>query len=161
MFSKLTSMKLFLIFGLLFTAACNDNKTPATPEQINNSASEKKSANPATASAQADDIVGEWEMLGFVGDTNDNLLIDEAERKNLKQAGFKDYMKLNSDGSGLFTVAKMEGRYEVKEAAGKKKLTWYDSANGPHRIGTIISVSKEELHIKEPDGNGLFIWKKL
>ena len=36
------------------------------------------------------------------------------ERKNLKSTTFKDYMKLNSDGSGLFTVAKMEGRYEAK-----------------------------------------------
>ena len=72
-------------------------------------------------------------------------------------------MKLNSDGSGLFTVAKMEGRYEAidKESGGKKFLTWYDTANGRHRIGTIISVSKDELHIKEPGGSGLFIWKRL
>ena len=71
-------------------------------------------------------------MVGFVMDTNDNLQIDEAERKNLKPASFKDYMKLNNDGTGVFTVAKMEGRYEAtaKETGDKKFLTWYDKANG-------------------------------
>ena len=101
-------------------------------------------------------------MVGFVGDTNDNLQIDEVERKNLKSSSFKDCMKLNGDGSGLFTVAKMAGRYEseANENGGKKSLTWYDKANGRHRIGTIISLSKDELHITEPAGNGLFIWKR-
>ncbi|HZI52403.1 MAG TPA: hypothetical protein VFD56_01765 [Chitinophagaceae bacterium] len=154
-------MKQFLVYSLLFIAACGNNNT-ATESQTNNSTAEKK-AEPSTHSAQSDEIVGEWEMVGSVMDTNDNLQIDEAERKNLKPAAFKDYMKLNNDGSGLFTVAKMEGRYEAtaKESGDKKFLTWHDKANGPHRIGTIISVSKSELHIKEPGGHGLFIWKRL
>lgn len=102
-------------------------------------------------------------MVGFVVDTNDNLQIDEAERKALKQTTMKDYMKLNRDGSGVFTVAKMQGRYELKvqESSGKKYLTWYDKANGPHRVGTVIKVTKDELHIKEPGGHGLFIWKRV
>jgi hypothetical protein len=28
-------------------------------------------------------------------------------------------------------------------------------------VGTISSVSKDEMHIKEPGGSGLFIWKRL
>ena len=66
-------------------------------------------------------------------------------------------------GTGLFTIAKMEGRYEAqpKENGGKNYLTWYDKANGPHKMGTIIKVTKDELHIKEPGGNGLFVWKRL
>ena len=153
-------MKQFLFSSLLFLVACGDNDT-ATEPQTSNSTAEKK-AEPSASAAQVDEIIGEWEMVGFVMDTNDNLLIDEAERKDLKAPSFKDYMKLNSDGSGLFTVAKMEGRYEAKakEADGNKFLTWYDKSNGEHRIGTIISVSKDELHIKEPGGNGLFIWKR-
>ena len=156
-------MKQFLFYSLLFIVACGNNNTATEPQLTNNSTTEKKSEPPTSSSAQGDEIVGEWEMVGFVGDTNDNLQIDEAERKNLKSVSFKDYMKLNSDGSGLFTVAKMEGRYEAiaKESGGKKFLTWYDKADGRHRIGTIISVSKDELHIKEPGGNGLFIWKRL
>ena len=115
-----------------------------------------------TATAQSDGIVGEWELVGFVGDTNDNLQIDEGERQNLKQASYKDYMTLNSDGTGLFTVAKMEGRYEIKtENNGRKMMTWYDQGNGKHRVGSIMKVTKDELTIKEPGGNGVFLWKRI
>lgn len=153
-------MKQFLFYSLLFMAACGNNNTVTAPQTKNSTAEIK--AVPSTGSAQTDEIVGEWEMIGSVMDTNDNMQIDDAERKNLTPATFKDYMKLNSDGSGLFTVAKMEGRYEItsKEGGDKKFLTWYDKANGRHRIGTIISVSTDELHIKEPGGHGLFIWKR-
>ena len=102
-------------------------------------------------------------LIASVADVNDNAKVDDAERKDLKAAGYEDYMKLNSDGSGVFTTAKLEGRYEAiaKNNDDKKLLTWYDKENGKHRIGTIVSVSKNELHIKEPGGSGLFIWKRL
>jgi hypothetical protein len=120
------------------------------------------STNGGAAPAQGGDIVGEWEMVGSVVDTNDNLQIDESERKNLKET-MKDRMKLNGDGTGVFTVAELPGRYEIKDSgnSGRKILTWYDKADGRHRIGTIIKVTKDELHIKEPGGHGLFVWKRL
>lgn len=156
-------MKQYLFCSLFFIAACGNNNSSTTAEQTNNSSTEKKSEPVTNTPAQGDEIVGEWEMVGFVSDTNDNLQIDEEERKNLKSASFKDYMQLNSDGSGSFTVSKMEGRYEykAKEGESKKYLTWYDKGDGRHRVGTVVSVSKEELHIKEPGGNGLIVWKRL
>ena len=150
-------MKHLAFYALLFLMACSNNNSSEEKKSAGNSSTETKST-PASA---GDNIVGEWEMVGFIGDTNDNLQIDEDERRNLTTPSFKDYMKLNSDGTGLFTVARMEGRYESKESDGKKYLTWFDKANGEHRIGTIIKVTKEELHIKEPGGNGLFVWKRL
>lgn len=151
------------VMAVIFLANCgNSNADAGKKQEANNSSSEKKEESMPGSSAQGDDIVGEWEMVGSILDTNDNLQIDEEERKNLKPTAFKDYMKFNRDGTGLFTVAKMEGRYEgVAKENGKKYHTWYDSANGPHKIGTIIKVTKDELHIKEPGGNGLFIWKRL
>ena len=151
------------IIAAFFLTNCGDNKAATNEkQQTNNSSSEKKAVPASNSSAQGDDIIGEWEMVGSVMDTNDNLQIDEEERKDLKPTTFKDYMKFNRDGSGLFTVAKMEGRYEgVAKENGKKYYTWYDSANGPHKIGTVIKVTKDELHIKEPGGHGLFIWKRL
>jgi hypothetical protein len=133
--------------------AMNDN----TPKQGNDKAG--TSAIPQDMK----NIVGEWELVSWIVDTNDNMEIDEEERPKLKPVMSKDYMKLNSDGSGLFTVAEMEGRYEITDGGsrGKKRLTWYDKANGPHKVGTIIKVTKEELHIKEPGGWGLFLWKRL
>ena len=118
----------------------------------------KNAGSANVPSAQGDDIVGEWEMVGFVVDTNDNLQIDEAERRALKQPTVKDYMKLNRDKSGVFTVGKLPGRYEITDqSGGKKYLTWYDKANGRHRVGTLVKLTKDELQIKEPGGHGLFL----
>ena len=142
---------------MFFTTNCGDDKAASNETQ---QATNPSASNP---SAQGDDIIGEWELVGSILDANDNLQIDEDERKKLESPGYKDYMTLNRDGSGLFTVAKMDGRYKITEQEnnGKKNLTWYDKANGPHRIGTIIKVTKDELHIKEPGGSGLFVWKRL
>ena len=148
-----------LVTAVFCITNCGADKAVKNEKQQTNPPSAGKKAEPA----RGDDIVGEWEMVGFIVDTNDNLQIDEAERRNLKQPSVKDYMKLNRDGSGVFTVAKLPGRYEVRdpESSGKKYLTWFDKANGPHRVGTIIKVTRDELHIKEPGGHGLFVWKRL
>lgn len=151
---------LFLLVTVAIVSCGNDNKTAASSTSSANETSNNAKITAAEKS-QGESIVGEWEMAGSVLDTNDNLQIDEAERKNLKPASFKDYMKLNSDGSGVFTTANMEGRYEVEDRDGKKFLRWFDKGNSPHRVGTIIKVSKEELHIKEPGGSGLFVWKRI
>jgi hypothetical protein len=151
---------LFLLATVVFLSCSNDNDTTTDAATTSETANEPKQTT-SSETTQGDGLTGEWEMEGSVLDTNDNLQIDEEERKNLKPASFKDYMKLNSDGSGLFTVAKMEGRYEITNEGGKKSFRWFDKANGSHRIGTIIKISKEELHIKEPGGSGLFVWKRI
>ena len=109
---------------MFFTTNCGDDKAASNETQ---QATNPSASNP---SAKGDDIIGEWELVGSIVDTNDNLQIDEDERKNLQTPGYKDYMKLNRDGSGLFTVAKMDRRYEakVKESGEKKFLTWFDTA---------------------------------
>lgn len=157
---KIHSFFFLLLTVIVLSCGNNDNKT-ATPAPSASESSEERKPTTASETASGDGLVGEWEMEGSVQDTNDNLQIDEEERANLKPASFKDYMKLNSDGSGLFTVAQMEGRYEVTDEGGKKFLRWFDQANGPHRVGTIIKISGDELHIKEPGGNGLFVWKRI
>jgi len=132
-------------------------KTMKENSPANTDDQQKTSTASGTIPQGMENIVGEWELVGVVNDINDNRQVDRVERKDLIPATYKDYMKLNNDGSGLFTTARMEGRYEVNE---KKILNWYDRANGRHRVGTIISVTKEELHIKEPGGSGLLIWKR-
>ncbi|HVF97215.1 MAG TPA: hypothetical protein VM871_07845 [Flavisolibacter sp.] len=144
--------------GLL---SCGNNDSESKPATTKTGTSEESKQSPASQATGGNDITGEWEMQGSVVDTNDNLQIDEEERKVLKPASFKDYMKLNSDGTGLFTVGKMEGHYEVSDGGGKKFLRWFDKANGQHRIGTIIKIAPDELHIKEPGGSGLFVWKRI
>src|SRR5690349_8159173 len=110
------SKSLIILVALaFFLTSCGDNKATTTEKQQANNSSEKKNGSAARSSAQGDDIVGEWEMVSSMVDTNDNLQIDEEERSKLKPVSFKDYMKLNSDGSGLFTIAKLDGRYEIKQ----------------------------------------------
>lgn len=160
---KSTSLIIFVAVAFLITS-CGANKAATNEkQQTNTPSSEKKTDAASNSSEQGDDIIGEWEMVSSIVDTNDNLQIDEEERPKLKPVSFKDYMKLNLDGSGFFTVAKIEGRYEIKqdENNGRKVMTWYDKTNSPHRIGSIMKVTKEELHIKEPGGDGLFLWKHL
>ena len=150
----------FLLAAVILFSCNNDSNTTTAADSTDET---PNAANQGTASKtnQGDDIVGEWKMTGFVQDTNNNLQIDEDERKNLKPVSFEGYMKLNGDGSGLFTTQKMEGRYEMTDDPKGKKMIWLDKANGSHRIGTVVKVSKEELHIKEPGGNGLFVWKRI
>lgn len=153
-----------LIAAIFLLTNCGDNKAATNEKQeTNTSSSEKKEGSSSSSPEQGDDIIGEWELAGFIVDTNDNLIIDEEERKNLKPPSYKDYMKLNKDGTGLFTIAKLEGRYEIKDDAkeGKKYFAWYDRSNSEHRIGTIRSVTRNELQIKESGGNGLFLWKRI
>lgn len=155
---------IFLFPAIFLLTSCgNNNAATAEKQSSDNSSSEKTGETASTASAQGDDIVGEWEMVSSVVDTNDNLQIDEEERAKLQPVSFKDYMKLNRDGSGLFTIAKMEGRYEIKkdDSNGRNFMTWYDKANSPHRVGAVMKVTKDELTIKEPGGSGLFLWKRL
>ena len=153
-----------ILLCLLFLAACSNDTTVQNTSENPTKTEEQTTTNAQTNnSSNGDGLVGKWELVGSVVDTNDNLQLDEEEKKNLKAASYKDYMTLNSDGTGLFTVAEMEGRYEIKvdESNGRKFMTWYDKANGPHRVGSIMKVTKDELTIKEPGGNGLFLWKRI
>ena len=157
-----TNSFITIFTAIIFLANCGSANTGEKPH-AENSSPEKKAEPASNTTAQENDIIGEWEMVGSIVDTNDDLQIDEEERKNLKAPAYKDYMKLNRDGSGLFTIAKMEGRFEIKkdESNGRSNMTWYDRSDSPHRIGSIMKVTKNELTIKEPDGSGLFLWKRL
>ena len=154
---------IILVTAAFFITSCEDNNAATKEKQQTSTSSEKKTEATSTSSSQGDDIIGEWEMVSSIVDTNDNLQIDEEERSKLQPVSFKDYMKLNRDGSGLFTLAKLDGRYEIKqdESNGRKVMTWYDKTNSPHKVGSIMKVTKDELHIKEPGGDGLFLWKRL
>jgi hypothetical protein len=168
------NLDLIVILAVLITTASCKSKSQKDAEDYMNkvekavkenspATDEKTNASTEPVSPDMENIIGEWELVGSIVDTNDNLQIDDEERKNLTAPGYKNYMKLNRDGSGLFTVAQMEGRYEIKtdESNGRKVMTWYDNANGPHRIGSVMKVTKDELTIKEPGGSGLFLWKRL
>lgn len=131
-----------LLLICLFLVCCSNN----SPE---NASVEKSVATNSAVSQdqQNNDIVGEWELINIIPDDNRNAKIDDDERKKaFTKDQAKDYMKINSDGSGVFSQVKWKGRYEVvSKSGGKRKLILYDKDNNKEDRGYIFSVTKDEL----------------
>ena len=75
----------------------------------------------------------------------------------------KDYLKLNANGTCEYTIAKLEGRYEIVTKEGRKRLAMYDRTGGETTSGRyIISVTKNELVINRIFGGSDFeVFKRL
>jgi len=145
----------------VFFTNCGDNKAATNRKQtVQNSSSETAKEGSVSSSSDAS-IVGEWQQTGVAEDKNGNDQLDPEERNSAIK--MDDYMKLNSDGSAVMFVIKNKGHYEIEATSnGKRKLTLYDSENGKHDIGTILSVTKDELIIMNKFGGDSFtIWKRL
>jgi hypothetical protein len=132
----------FVLLMALAQFSCSNNQS--------NESTATGNTNTAAASEEAgqgDGIVGEWEQVLVARDDNRNGKLDDEERKSaFTQTENKDYLKLNSDWSAVFTQIKIKGRYELKaESDGRKKLVLYDKSNNDENRGIVYSVSKEEL----------------
>jgi len=158
---KFSSLLFVTAINLFFTN-CGDNKAATNSEQTTQNSSSETSTKEVSAPTSSDaSIVGEWQQTGVTEDKNGNDQLDTEERNSaIKMDG---YMKLNSDGSAVMFVIKNKGHYEIETtSSGKKKLTLYDSENGKHDQGIIISVTKDELLIMNKFGGDSFtIWKRL
>src|SRR5688572_10782398 len=78
-------------------------------------------------------IVGDWQLVRVFGDKNGNHQVDPEEEKDAF-TNMKDLLILNSNGSCEYTIARMDGRYEiVTKDDGRKKLVMYD------RTGTEVN----------------------
>jgi hypothetical protein len=78
--NKIPSL-LFLLATVFFLSCSNDTNTTTAAATTSETSNEPKQTT-SSETTQSDGIVGEWEMEGSVLDTNDNLQIDEEERKN-------------------------------------------------------------------------------
>ncbi|HJS53073.1 MAG TPA: hypothetical protein VJ765_00975 [Chitinophagaceae bacterium] len=143
---------------LLFLLSCADNKTATAEKQIANNSPAAENREQTSAS-QDNDILGEWELLMWATDANDNKKLDDEERKK-PITGAQDYMKLNSDGTCIYLVFKQKGRYEVKpDSDGRRQFTLIDVNNYRMRKGYIYSVTKDEFILL--DGATFRIYKRL
>lgn len=108
-------------------------------------------------------IVGEWELVKIFSDDNGNHRVDAGE-DNDATSNLKDFLKLNADGTCEYTIAKLEGRYEIitKEDS-RKRLTMYDRTGTETTKGRyIVSVTENELVINRIMGGSDFeIFKRL
>lgn len=153
---------LFVVFFLLTN--CGDNKAATNESNLKDNSSTEKRDQSRQSSSQGDNIVGEWKETMWIRDNNRNEKIEEDEKAGaITQVN--DYMKLNADGSAVFTQFKWKGRYEIKPNSDgtSKYLNLFDEANSRYQKGVILSVTKTELTLLSTAlGGGKFtVWKRL
>lgn len=157
-------MKYLAFYILIHVIACGNNSSLKENPLGDNSPKENKSpeTNTSTYGNPGDeDIVGEWKLTMTVLDKNRNNKIDNEEKAAAMQ--LNDYLKLNSDGSAVFSQVKAKGRYEIKPNSDNtsKYLNVYDKDNFKTPYGRIVSVTKTELILfKNSVGPVFFIWKR-
>ena len=158
-------MKYFAFYVLICFIACSSNSSIKEKQLADNLQKENKSqetTTPTSINPEDEDIIGEWKLSMTILDKNRNNKIDEEEKAN-PMAPLNDYLKLNSDGSAVFSQVKAKGRYEIKSNSDgtSKYLNLYDKDNFKTPYGRIISVTKSELILfKNSIGPVFFIWKK-
>jgi hypothetical protein len=140
------------------------NKTEENATGKNNAKTdEQKASASGTIPKGMENIVGEWELVKVIADRNDNHIIDADEDKEAITT-MKDYLKLNADGTCEYTIAKLEGRYEiVAREDGRQRLVMYDRTGTETTSGRyILSVTDSELVINRILGGSDFeVFKRL
>jgi len=155
---------------LMVTTFCKSKSQKDAEKYMNKSEDTLKKNSEQNANAGSgtiprgmENIVGEWELIKVIADRNDSHIIDADEDKDAITT-VKDYLKLNANGTCEYTIAKLEGRYEiVTKEDGKKKLVMYDKTGTETTSGRyIISVTDKELVINRIMGGSDFeVFKRL
>jgi hypothetical protein len=157
-------MKHAAFYVCIFFIACSNSNSADQNQLATNSAKETAEANTsAAANPGNDDIIGEWKLTMWIRDNNLNNKIEEDEKADAITQ-MNDYMKLNADGSAVFSQVKIKGRYEIKlnSDGTRKYLNLFDEANSRYQKGEIISVTKTELTLSGTSlVNTFTIWKRL
>jgi hypothetical protein len=110
-----------------------------------------------------ENILGEWELIKVIGDHNGNHVMDAEEDKNAI-TDMKDYLRLNTNGTCEYSIAKMKGSFDiVTKEDGSNRLTMYDGVGAECNHGRyIISVTDKELVINRRMGGSDFeVFKRL
>lgn len=158
-------MKYFAFYVLICFIACSSNSSIKEKQLTDNLQKENKPqeiTNSISDNPGDEDIIGEWKLSMTILDKNGNDKIEEEERVNA-MTQLNDYLKLNSDGTAVFSQVKIKGRYELKPNSdgSRRSLNLYDKNNFKTPYGRIISVSKTELILyKNSIGSVFFIWKR-
>jgi hypothetical protein len=153
---------LFAAFFVLTN--CGDNKAATNESNVEANGSAEKRDQQAKSSSQGDNIIGAWKLTMWIRDNNRNGKIEEDEKAGaITQVN--DYMKLNADGSAVFSQVKIKGRYEIKPNSDgtSKYLNLFDEANSRYQKGVILSVTKTELTLlwTALGGDKFTVWKRL
>jgi hypothetical protein len=102
-------------------------------------------------------------LISIVIDKNANDKIEDDEKSGaITQAD--DYMKLNSDGTAVFSQVKMKGHYQIKPNSDgtSKYLNLFDKTDSKYSKGEIVSVTNNELILLSKfSGSSFYVWKRI
>ncbi len=160
----------FILVSLLFFS-CQQNKAKAHQDAIKDmmdkNGDKKKENQPVPkVPPPSDDVVnsgliGEWETILVTGDNNANGILDPQEREK-GFSTYKDYLRLNDDGTCQYTVAKMDAVYEIIEKDGHKSIEIIVRDGSRMKQGRIISLKPDELQLmKFLGGRDIIVYKRL
>jgi hypothetical protein len=145
-----------LLIATFLIISCGQSKTKQQ-EQSGNDKTEKKAAPPANAS---NDLMGEWTCVLVTGENNTNGKLDDEERAKGFDT-YKDYLKLNPDGTCEYTVAHLNATYEIVEKNGNRSIEVIASDGSRIKQGRIISLTPAELQLmKFSGGRDILVYKR-
>lgn len=155
-----TSLLLILLLG-----SCGTGKTkqeqPGQPDSPGSPSVQKAPDAPIPASAMAGNVLmGEWEAALVTSDQNSNGILDESERSG-GFTTYKDYIKLEPDGSCTYTVARLTATYEIVEENGNRSIEVITRDGSRVRYGRIISLQPGELQLmKFTGGRDILVYQR-
>ena len=135
-----------LIVGV--DASCNSKAQKDADSSSANTSDQKATAESPKVPQGMENILGEWNLVKIIADNNGDHKIDPDEDAKAITT-MQDYLKLNANGTCEYTIAKLEGRYEIVTAEdGRKKLVMQDRTGTETNRGRyVISVTENELVI--------------
>ena len=144
-------MKNIFLKGCLFLVlvSCKNDNKPATSNQQQTTSNEQQT----TSNKQqiTGNLIGEWKCVLVTGDYNTNGILDDEEKAN-GFTTYNDYLKLNPDGTCEYTVAHMNGNYEIVEKDGNKSIEVIVRDGSRIKYGRIISLKPDELQLMKFSG---------
>ena len=160
-----------ILFSILVLSSCQQQKARQHQEAVNemmDKYGEDKNNNQPRPDAKAPSdevinsgLIGEWETILVTGDYNSNGVLDPEEWEK-GFSTYKDYLKLNADGTCQYTIGNMDAVYEIVEKDGHRSIEIIVADGSRLKQGRIISLKPDELQLmKFSGGRDIIVFKRL
>ena len=149
-----------IFFFSLFLLSCQQQKAKQHQEAVKDMMEkydDEKSnqpvpeAKPPSGDIQSSKLMGAWESSLLTTDDNNNSILDQEEITK-GTINYKDYLSLKPDGTCKYTVARIEGTYEIVEKDGNQSIEVIAKDGSRVKYGRIIFLKPTEMHLMKFTG---------